>query len=333
MRIRSPLSNISDILGQVKESANRYNNTLQANEAATRAVLIDPVLRALGWDTANTCMVEVERTLHRSRVDYALYDNTSKVRIIIEAKALHTNLNRRDFVMNLVDYAFTFGLQDIFLTDGIIWQHFTSFKPGNVEPVKSLNLHQGDPIEIAAYLVQRLDAAKFWPEEQTIDRLAQQVDQLETTVSVLHREFENIKSIVKKQQIIEPILPTQQFIPLIELGDTNNVSPAIFMLPDGTTAPVRRWKDVLVESCKFVLKNNDNIPVPLSDRAGRNTMLFSITKPHNNRSFITEQYNGQMIYIHTNYDRKNCISNSIYILQKTPETMRIKVPAIAVNSI
>jgi predicted type IV restriction endonuclease len=59
MRIQSPLSNLSDVLIQIKDSATRYQTTLKKNEAATRAVLVDPVLRTLGWDTANTYMVEV----------------------------------------------------------------------------------------------------------------------------------------------------------------------------------------------------------------------------------------------------------------------------------
>ena len=61
MRFQSPLSNLCDVLIQIQESANQYKATLSRNEAATRAVLIDPILRALGWNTANTNMVEVEK--------------------------------------------------------------------------------------------------------------------------------------------------------------------------------------------------------------------------------------------------------------------------------
>jgi hypothetical protein len=67
MRFQSPLSNLCDVLIQIQDSANPYESTLTANEAATRAVLVDPVLRALGWDTANTNMVEVEKTLDQMR--------------------------------------------------------------------------------------------------------------------------------------------------------------------------------------------------------------------------------------------------------------------------
>jgi predicted type IV restriction endonuclease len=272
MRIRSPLSNLSDVLSQVKEAASRYRDTLRKNEAATRAVLIDPVLRALGWDTANTYMVEVEKTLDKSRVDYALYDSNAIVKIIIEAKSLSTNLQQADFIMSLVNYAFTFKLQDIFLTDGIIWQHFTSFQPGNVSAARTLDIANDDPVECAAYLVQRLDAAKFWPEEQSIDRLAQQIAQLESTVATLQQEVARLSvgTTSSTQAISQSQPPTLaaatskngthdvavQYIALEDLPDVTGTKPTLFRLPDGTVHQVGKWKDVLRESCKFALASN-----------------------------------------------------------------------------
>ena len=45
---QSPLANLGGVLRIVRESAISYAPTLRKNEAATRAVLVDPVLRALG---------------------------------------------------------------------------------------------------------------------------------------------------------------------------------------------------------------------------------------------------------------------------------------------
>ncbi len=160
MRIKSPLSNLSNAINQVKVSAAQYQQTLRRNEAATRAVLIDPILRALGWDTANTYMVEVEKTLAQTRVDYALYDHNADVKIVVEAKPLGGNLHQQNIVMSLVTYAFTYGIQDIFLTDGLVWEHYTNFQPGNVAS-NVLDFSKDSPVDCAAYLVQRLDAAKL----------------------------------------------------------------------------------------------------------------------------------------------------------------------------
>jgi predicted type IV restriction endonuclease len=254
MRIQSPLSNLSDVLTQIRESATRYQVTLKKNEAATRAVLIDPVLRALGWDTANTYMVEVEKTLDQARVDYALYDNNATVRVIIEAKSLGTNLAQAGFIMSLVNYAFTFQLQDIFLTDGIIWQHFTNFQPGNVKVERILDIVNDNPVECAAYLVQRLDAAKFWPEDQTIDKLAQQVTQLESIVATLRQEIDRLKlgvSPATASASVTPIIDDNHtpamranYVELDQLTDITGKRPKYLRLPDRT---VRGFIRVILE--------------------------------------------------------------------------------------
>lgn len=324
MRIPSPLSNLSDVLSLIRESANRYRAPLVRNEAATRAVLIDPVLRALGWDIADTNMVEVEKTLDRARADYALYDNNEHVCVIIEAKSLGTDLKQPDLIMSLVNYAFTFQLQDIFLTDGIIWHHFTNFQPGNVRVERSLDIATGDPVENAAYLVQRLDAAKFWPKEETIDKLAQQVTQLESSVATLQKEVDNLRGKPKP-------LDTSNYI---ELDKTDNLAgkrPNRLRLPDGTEIAVRRWKDVLRESCKFALASNPNIDIPFSDRAGRKVSLFSSVKPATGMAYISEQYNGQTIFIYLHYDSNNCVANALHVLSQVPLNYRKTTAAVAIE--
>src|SRR6266545_55655 len=152
---QSPLSNLCDVLNLIKDSAKQYQSTLTKNEASTRAVLIDPVLRALGWDTANTHMVQIEKTLGSVRADYALYDINKDPKIIVEAKALGTNLVQQQLVMNLVTYAFHFQLNDVFMTDGLVWYHYSNFQPKNVTPTRVLDIVKDNPVEVAAYLVQQ----------------------------------------------------------------------------------------------------------------------------------------------------------------------------------
>jgi hypothetical protein len=329
VRIQSPLSNLSEVLRQVDTSSKLYQATLAANEAATRAVLIDPILRALGWDTANTHMVEVEKTLGQARADYALYDNNAAVRIIIEAKSFNSNLNQPSIIMSLVNYAFTFGLQDIFLTDGVIWQHYTNFQPGNVIADKVLNLAYDDPIECAAYLVQWLDAAKFWPEEQTIDTLAQQIAQLESTVASLQSELAQIKkgdqpsttlkarsSPIVAASIDSNTVPT--FVELEKVAAISKRKPTRLRLPNGNVLEISTWKDLLRECCKFALANNPSISIPLPDRAGRKVSIFNTVQPPKGISFVTEQYNGKTIYIYVNYDAQNCVANASYVLRQVP---------------
>lgn len=330
MRIKSPLSNLSDAINQVKVSAAQYQQTLHRNEAATRAVLIDPILRALGWDTANPYMVEVEKTLAQTRVDYALYDHNADVKIVVEAKSLGGNLHQQNIVMSLVTYAFTYGIQDIFLTDGLVWEHYTNFQPGNVAS-KVINFSEDNPVDCAAYLVQRLDAAKFWPEEQTIDTVAQQVTQLESTVSTLQKELTELKArqatntasnqmLSAAQSVVDShvSLTGRKFMELDSLSNVAKTKPSLLQLPDGSIIKVAVWKDVLRECCKYTLANNDQLPIPLPDRAGRKVNLLNTVKPATGISYVEEEYKGQPIYIYVNYDANNCVSNAVHILKYAP---------------
>ncbi len=340
MRMQSPLSNLSDVLRQSHTSAKLYQTTLKTNEAATRAVLVDPVLRALGWDTANTDMVEVEKTLGQARADYALYDRNAAVNIIIEAKALGANLSHPSTVMSLVNYAFTFKLQDIFLTDGLIWHHFTNFQPGNIIANKILDIAHDDPIECAAYLVQWLDAAKFWPEEQTIDTLAQQMAQLENIVATLQRDLTQLQGAAVPAVL--SLMPTPfpvavgtaratvpTFIELTQVDTTLGNKPTHLRLPDGTILKIGKWKDILRECCKWALTMNPTMPLPFPDKSGRKVSLFNIVKPATGISYVTEHYNGQTVYIYVNYDANNCLANALHILKQVPSNYLKTKPAIA----
>ena len=55
-----------------------HRSHIQKNEIRTRNVLIDPVLRSLGWDVSRLNEVEVEYGTSRKRVDYALLGDERK---------------------------------------------------------------------------------------------------------------------------------------------------------------------------------------------------------------------------------------------------------------
>jgi predicted type IV restriction endonuclease len=344
MRFQSPLSNLCDVLIQIQDSANLYESTLTSNEAATRAVLVDPVLRALGWDTANTNMVEVEKTLDQVRADYALYDNNSIPRIIVEAKSLGTDLNQKKLVMSLVNYAFGFGLKDVFLTDGLVWHHFDDFQPGYLEPRKVIDLVKNNPVECAAYLVQHLDAAKFWPVEQTIDVLSQRIEELESSVSTMQQNLSSllitktaqpaIDQPVSLLNIFDKVVGDSEDLVFIDLDDVDDIAgkkPSHLRLPDGSILKIKSWKDILRESCKFTLAQNPSIPIPFADRVGKKVLLFNYVKPAKGISYVTEEFNGKTLYIYVNYDSYNCVANSIYVLKQVPKAVFQFPPAIVVE--
>jgi len=337
LRIQSPLSNLRDVLNVVQTSAVNYKPTLISNEAATRAVLIDPVLRELGWDTANTYMVEVEKTLNHSQADYALNDDGGIVRIIIEAKKLGDNLGQYD--NQLVQYVYTFKPTSIFLTDGIVWRHYINFHLPQFAAEKVLNIHQDDLGEIAAYLVQHLDAARFWPDDQSVDLLAQQVGQLRSDLATLQQQLATLTtpSVVQPPAAQPPVTnttttpgtaPSGTFVPLHQLTDVTHTRPSALRLPDGSERDVSSWADVLVEACKFTLLHHPSLTIPLKDRSAQKVNLFDVVEPPLNIGHIQASYAGRAVYVYTNYSANNKVLNALYILQQLPSQMQTVVPAV-----
>jgi hypothetical protein len=46
-------------------------------------------------------------------------------------------------------------------------------------------------------------------------------------------------------------------------------------------------------------------------------------EPAEGISFITEEYNGQLIYIYVNYDAKNCVSNALHVLKQVSSNRKV----------
>lgn len=239
MQIQSPLSNLREVLSQVQKAAAAYQQVLKSNEDATRAALVDPVLRALGWDIGNPNMVEIEKTQggpNPSRVDYALFNDNSQIKAIVEAKSSSQNLS--SFSQQLVKYAFGFQVTSLFLTNGLVWQHYNKFSPSNFAPNKVLDLASDDLAEVAAYLVQELDAAKFWSVQPDVDVLEQEVAQLKSDLSDLQQQVKQLVGVGPT-----PPPPTASWTDLRSVTTATRTKPSLLRMPDNTLRPVRSWKD------------------------------------------------------------------------------------------
>jgi len=103
-------------------------------EENTKAVLVEPMLQSLGWDTHD--LDEVQREFrYRSQdnpVDYALFVS-AKPRLFVEAKSLGRDLGQHKWRAQAVNYANTSGVEWCVLTDGNFWQVYKSNAPGDLE--------------------------------------------------------------------------------------------------------------------------------------------------------------------------------------------------------
>ena len=165
--------------------------------------------------------------------------------------------------------------------------------------------------------------------------LSQRVDELENIISNLQKKVTELTPSAPNKVISQQVPNTTQpeeFIPLTELDEIAGKKPSQFRLPDGEIVEINTWKDILRESCKFTLAHNTSMQMPFPDRVGKKVSLFSLEKPANKVSFVTEQYNGQKIYIYLNYNSNNCVANALYILEKSPKDFRKVQPATVLKT-
>lgn len=104
------------------------------NEQNTKATLIEPVIRALGWDTEDLQEVEREyrvRPKHKP-VDYGLLSLRTP-RLLVEAKGLGQNLDDHKWANQIMGYAAVAGVEWIVLTDGDEYRIYNSHATVAVE--------------------------------------------------------------------------------------------------------------------------------------------------------------------------------------------------------
>lgn len=322
MLTSSPLAAIYHVIQQVRATATTNANIFQKNEAATRAGLIDPILRALGWDTANVRLVEPERMVeNKQSLDYVLKDVTGNIHSVIEAKKLGESLDKLGHVGALIGYAFSLKPKSFFITDGLNW-HYYSPAHSHYQPVETLNLQAADPIAAALLLVQWLDAA------HSGHGIPSDASTVSTTTQALRLKPERLQQAkpvskpvphLKQQALGESAFTdvSQLHLPGLPAGQ----KPKQLRLPNGTVKSISTWKDILLEVCQLVLETNRQLTIPLPDRAGKKSFLFTVQKPAKGSSMATS-YKGKPLFIYTNYSAAACIANALYASSQLPANQK-----------
>jgi hypothetical protein len=112
---------VADAIEAVKGRIEQFGQPGSAvNEANTKNWFIEPLLRAMGWDTHDPRSVQAEYRAQgagQNPVDYALMVDGAPA-LFLEAKALGTPLQTPQFVNQVVAYGAVAGVQWVVITDG-----------------------------------------------------------------------------------------------------------------------------------------------------------------------------------------------------------------------
>lgn len=318
----SPLASLVATLAAVCQQAQKHQSLLSKNEAATRAALIDPVLRALGWDTADVTMVVPEFAVsNKQKPDYFLKNTTGATHIVIEAKKLGEDLDKMGHTGKLIGYAFTLKPLYHFVTDGLHW-HCFSPNHSQYEPYERIALISEGLLQAATQLLRLLDAAHGgYGLPAAISTAA--------TLPASSRTAANSSEAKESKPTNQAALvPEKRFTELAQLSAlalSPGQKPTVLRLPDGTQQPIQTWKDILLEVCRFLLLHKPNLTLPLPDKAGKKRFLLATEKPPVGSSTLTT-YHNKPIFIYTHYSATDCIANALYAEAQLPtEVRRMKV--------
>ena len=125
------LDDLQGVIERLQDKIKTHRSYLSGHETRTRQVLIDPLLRELGWDVSDPEAVQLEYRVGQQWADYALVSNGQPV-ALIEAKRLGSNLED-DEMMQVLNYANRDGIDYMIVTDGDKWEMYEVFKRGALE--------------------------------------------------------------------------------------------------------------------------------------------------------------------------------------------------------
>ena len=141
------LDDLYQAIEKLRERMENHQDKLKQSEALTRNALVDPLLRALGWDTEDPAQVMPEYRMDNNLIaDYALLSN-GKTAIVVEAKSLNTSVDdtRPDGIVDKgIRYCMRDGIEYYVTTDGRKWNIYETHRPVPIAEKKIVSFDIAD---------------------------------------------------------------------------------------------------------------------------------------------------------------------------------------------
>ncbi len=314
-----PLDDLVSVVETLKARLQTHRHVLQANETRTRMALIDPLLQALGWDTADPALVlpEYEVSGQRERPDYALLDGAGKPVALVEAKRLGESLASHR--MQIVNYANLSGVPYAGLTDGNQWELYKVFDPAPMEDRLLLNLSIADrpahEVALKLLLLWQPNLASGQPVVANEPVLTTATEPV-TTQAVSKPEIERPPAPTPEPAPEPP--PTTGWKPLSELSSvTGKPPPTAIRFPDGSTREVKSWGQLPASIAGWLWSNGSltmsNIPV----KYGRSHIVNTDGKQPSGKPFIRPRsIAGTPLVLEANLSGEAAVNRSKKLLEE-----------------
>ena len=267
---------LDDLVGVIEKLQGRirdHGDVLRQNEIRTRVALIDPLLRALGWDVADPGLATPEYEISGQRVDYALLGAEGKPAATVEAKKLGENLAAHR--MQMLNYSNAAGIAYAGLTDGNQWELYEVFKQVSLEQRRLLDLRILDTpaheCALKLLLLWRPNLATGKPVAAAEPIVAADLPATATpAVAVVNPP---------------PTMPVGgDWVDLYAYTPArlNSPKPTGIRFPGESERPLQSWRQVLRETAEWLIRTDRLTAEQCPVMRGKTTCIVNTTSQHTN---------------------------------------------------
>lgn len=283
---------LDDLVGVIETLQGRieqHRPALLQSEALTRYALIDPLLRALGWDTADPALVTPEYSVGNGRADYALLSGNGKPQAFIEAKKLDETLESPRNVEQVFTYALTQQVKYAGLTDGNRWvlDDVSDFSGGDRRKLSvSLSGEPAHQLALRFLLLWRPNLATGEPAAAREPILAAAA--VPAPVAPPPAAATVIDPQPSVSQTITPSI-AEEWVRLADCRPETGSKPPAIRLPDGAEKQLDAWTQVIYEVAEHLVKAGSLTAArcPIQVAGGTRYVVHTVAVHANNRVFGT----------------------------------------------
>lgn len=301
---------IEQMVRALKDRASEHREYIEGHETRTRLVLIDPLLRELGWDPEDPEVVQVEFKLKAGKIDYALMKDGEPV-AVIEAKRLGTNFGSGvpHQVIKYIKDPECSNIRLVAFTNGDEW--VICRESGDYEDER-VKISADQPFETAYHFVDCLSASRFEPEPTRSD----------------------------DRGVIRTVLQVQSPVTPLPEADWKQ-KPSLLRFEDGSKRVVNSWARVYLETCRYVVYDGlvqpDDYPVVLAKVHQVKRCAMNTSKVHpNGNDFTDPREVSEGVWLENDLGSNKAIKDySVRMLRKfgiDPGSVQIEYATITIDS-
>lgn len=310
-----PLESLLSLLAQLKGRIEQHGPLLRQSEALTRYVLIDPLLRELGWDTEDPDKVRPEYRDSGGSADYALFLENRPV-ALVEAKKLGEPLAAG--IEQALNYCNRQGINYMIVPDGNHWEMYEVFRQARIEDRKltSISVHGEGAYQSA------LKALHLWqPNLGSGTSISPPPELIIATTPVETYQPPRVgddSPIVTPPPTPPTTRSTPGWTPIKDLHLASGAkAPSAIRFPGGEEKRIKYWKYVLVEVAEWLIRNNSLTAPKCPIGRGYDRYIVHTQSRHSSgKDFFQPERLSKGLFLETNVSARNAVDDARFLIEK-----------------